>query len=512
MVLAELGKSITKALRSMTNATVIDEEVLENMLKEISGALMHSDVNFALVKKLRTNIKQRVNLEEQAAGINRKKLIQKAVFDELCNLLDPGVEPFKPKKGRRNIIMFVGLQGSGKTTTCTKLANYYQRKGWKTALVCADTFRAGAFDQLRQNAIKAKIPFYGSYTETDPVQLAMEGVEKFKKENFEIIIVDTSGRHKQEAELFEEMKQIEEVVNPDNIIFVMDGSIGQAADAQARAFKEAVNVGSVIMTKMDGHAKGGGALSAVAATRSPIVFIGVGEHIHDLESFEVKSFVSKLLGMGDMRGLMEKVQELNLDQNKDLMKKLEQGVFTLRDMYEQFQTILKMGPISQVMGMMPGLNADMFKGTEAESQARIKRFMTIIESMTDDELDSPDGKILTSGPTAESRVKRIARGSGNHVVEVQLLLSQYKKFAQMIKTMGGKGGLFQNGNLPKNPNPQQLAKMNQQMAKMNPQLFKQLGGGSGIQGMMKHFQNGVQLFLFVALEPGKLSLEWLVKV
>jgi signal recognition particle subunit SRP54 len=222
-------------------------------------------------------------LEEFAAGVNKRRMIQKAVFDELVRMVDPGVKPFTPKKGKPNVIMFVGLQGSGKTTTCTKYAYYYRMKGWKTCLVCADTFRAGAFDQLKQNATKARVPFYGSYTETDPVKLAIEGVDVFKSEGQEVIIVDTSGRHKQEDTLFEEMQQIQDGIEPDDIVFVMDSSIGQAALDQATAFKKAVKVGSVIMTKLDGHAKGGGALSAVAATESPCVFIGTGEHMDEFE-------------------------------------------------------------------------------------------------------------------------------------------------------------------------------------------------------------------------------------
>ena len=191
-----------------------------------------------------------------------------------------------------------------KTTSCSKYAYYYKRKGWKTALVCADTFRAGAFDQLKQNATKAKIPFYGSYTERDPVVVAEEGVRQFKSEKYELIIVDTSGRHKQESALFEEMQEVARVVEPDDVVFVMDSSIGQAAKDQAKAFRDAVKVGSVIITKLDGHAKGGGALSAVAATKSPIIFVGTGEHIDDFELFNTKSFVSRLLGMGDISGLL----------------------------------------------------------------------------------------------------------------------------------------------------------------------------------------------------------------
>ncbi|ORX99592.1 signal recognition particle protein [Basidiobolus meristosporus CBS 931.73] len=495
MVLADLGRRINNAIHALTNVPVIDEEVLDALLKEICAALLESDVNVRLVQGLRKNIKSIVNIEELAGGINKKKIIQKAVMDELCRLVDPGVEPYKPKKGKTNIIMFVGLQGSGKTTTCTKLAYHYHRKGWKTALVCADTFRAGAFDQLKQNATKAKIPYFGSYTETDPVQLAMEGVEKFKKDNFEIIIVDTSGRHKQETELFEEMKQISAVVKPNSTIFVMDGTIGQAADGQARAFKEAADIGSIIITKMDGHAKGGGAISAVAATQSPIIFIGTGEHLHDLDRFAPRPFVSKMLGMGDISGLVETVQDLKLDQNKDLMKKLEQGVFTLRDMYEQFQNILKLGPLSKVMGMMPGIPPELLKGSEQEGTNRIKSFMTMMDSMTNQELDS-DGKIFSQ---QTSRIVRVARGSGTRVEEVDMLLTQFKQFAQMVKKMGGNKGMLKNmgnmgaGMMDRNGqiNPSQMAKMQQQMSKMmNPQMLKQMGGAAGIQNMMKQFTGG----------------------
>lgn len=262
------------------------------------------------MKQLRSNVKSAVNLENLASGINKRKLIESAIMKELCNMLDPGVKPYEPKKKRPNVIMFVGLQGAGKTTTCTKYAYMYKRKGWKTCLVCADTFRAGAFDQLKQNATKAKIPFYGSYTETDPSVIAGDGVRKFKDDGYEIIIVDTSGRHRQEGALFEEMEQIATATEPDDVVFVMDSSIGQAAHDQAQAFKEKVAVGSCIITKLDGHAKGGGAISAVAATKAPIIHIGTGEHIDDFEDFEVESFVSRLLGRGDVGSLMRRMKEV----------------------------------------------------------------------------------------------------------------------------------------------------------------------------------------------------------
>ncbi|AEE32364.1 Signal recognition particle, SRP54 subunit protein [Arabidopsis thaliana] len=420
MVLAELGGRITRAIQQMSNVTIIDEKALNECLNEITRALLQSDVSFPLVKEMQSNIKKIVNLEDLAAGHNKRRIIEQAIFSELCKMLDPGKPAFAPKKAKASVVMFVGLQGAGKTTTCTKYAYYHQKKGYKPALVCADTFRAGAFDQLKQNATKAKIPFYGSYTESDPVKIAVEGVDTFKKENCDLIIVDTSGRHKQEASLFEEMRQVAEATKPDLVIFVMDSSIGQAAFDQAQAFKQSVAVGAVIITKMDGHAKGGGALSAVAATKSPVIFIGTGEHMDEFEVFDVKPFVSRLLGMGDWSGFVDKLQEVvPKDQQPELLEKLSQGNFTLRIMYDQFQNILNMGPLKEVFSMLPGISAEMMpKGHEKESQAKIKRYMTMMDSMTNDELDSSNPKVFN-----ESRMMRIARGSGRQVREVMEICS-----------------------------------------------------------------------------------------
>ncbi|KAF6204949.1 hypothetical protein GE061_019115 [Apolygus lucorum] len=490
MVLADLGRKITSALRSLSNATIINEEVLNSMLKEVCAALIEADVNIRLVKKLRENVRAVIDFDEMAGGLNKRRMIQSAVFKELVKLVDPGVKAFQPTKGRANVIMFVGLQGSGKTTTCTKLAYHYLKKNWKACLVCADTFRAGAYDQLKQNATKARIPFYGSYTEVDPVVIAQDGVEMFKKEGFEIIIVDTSGRHKQQESLFEEMLQVSNAVKPDNIIFVMDATIGQACEAQAKAFKDKVDVGAVIITKLDGHAKGGGALSAVAATNSPIIFMGTGEHIDDLEPFKTKPFVSKLLGLGDIEGLIDKVNELKIEDNEELIEKIKHGQFTMRDMYEQFQNIMKMGPFSQILGMIPGFSQDFLtKGSEQESMARLKKLMTIMDSMNDGELDNRDGaKLFSKQP---GRVSRVATGAGVMEKEVKDLISQYTKFAAVVKKMGGIKGLFKNGDMNKNVNQAQMLKLNQQMARMmDPRVLQQMGGMSGLQNMMRQLQQG----------------------
>lgn len=437
MVLADLGRSINQAVGSLTRSGGdIDEKALDAMLNDMSMALLQHDVGLQQVARLTKNIRKTVNIKETPAQ-NRKKIIQKAVFDELVNLVDCGEQPFKPKKGKPNVLMFVGLQGAGKTTTCTKLAVYYQRRGFKVGLVCADTFRAGAFDQLKQNATRAKIPFYGSYTEPDPVEVARDGVDKFKADGFDIIIVDTSGRHRQETDLFNEMVQIGKATKPDATFMVLDASIGQAAEGQAKAFKEASDFGGIILTKMDGHAKGGGAISAVAATHTPIAFIGTGEHMHDLETFSPQQFVSKLLGIGDIQGLMEHVSTLKLDQ-KDTMKNIQAGIFTLRDLRTQMGNIMKLGPLSKVASMLPGMGqfADQLSGSD--SDRRVKNMVFIMDSMTEKELDS-DGQVFTDQPT---RVVRVARGSGTSVREVEEVLFQQQVMAGLAKKMGGKDGMM----------------------------------------------------------------------
>mmetsp|Transcript_7262 Transcript_7262/g.13455 ORF Transcript_7262/g.13455 Transcript_7262/m.13455 type:complete len:504 (-) Transcript_7262:727-2238(-) len=478
MVLGELGTKITAALDRIRRATVIDDEAVNACIKEITSALLQADVNVRYVARLRDAIRLQVSAESEGAATNKRKVIQKAVVGELQRMLESERKPYVMKKGRPNVIMFVGLQGSGKTTSCTKYAYYYQRKGWKTSLICADTFRAGAFDQLKQNATRIRVPFYGSYTEKDPVSVAKEGVDHFKDQGFEVIIVDTSGRHRQESALFEEMEQVAAAIEPDEIIFVMDSSIGQSCYDQALAFKSAVKVGSVIVSKLDGHAKGGGALSAVAATESPIIFIGTGEHFDDFEQFEARNFIRRMLGLGDIDKLFSVVQEaVPLDKQPELLNKIQEGKFSLRDMYEQFQAVLNMGPINQVMSMIPGISSSLLeKGREKEGMARIRRFMCMMDSMTDKELDCEK-------PITQTSIIRIARGSGTSIQEVNILLEEYKRFEKMVKKMGKM-------NLGKANDMQQFMRNPQQMMRrvqsaVDPKLLKQLGGPGNMMQMMK---------------------------
>ncbi|CAL4915588.1 unnamed protein product [Urochloa decumbens] len=471
MVLAQLGGSLAGALARLSRATVVDDKAVAECLNEISRALLQADVRFETVRDVSSRIKAAANLSALAPGADKRRAVRNAVAGELCRMLDPGEPSFSPRKGQQHpssVVMFVGLQGSGKTTTCAKYADHYRRKGFRPALVCADTFRAGAFDQLKQNASKAKIPFYGSYTESDPVKIAVEGVDTFRKERCDLIVVDTSGRHKQEAALFEEMRQVSEATRPDLVVFVMDGSIGQAAFDQAQAFKQSVPVGAVIVTKMDGHARGGGALSAVAATKSPVIFIGTGEHIPDFEVFEVKSFVSRLLGMGDLPGLVDKIKDA---MPADELKLIE-GAFTLGVMRELFQGMQNMGPFGQILSMIPGFSAQLIeKGKEKEGQAKIKRYMTIMDSMTEKELDNTNPKLMN-----ESRVKRVARGSGRPVQEVAGMLEEHKRIAKIWSKLPLRGRrLNTNHRDPLKP----LANV------IPPSMLNQLGGLSGLQNMVK---------------------------
>jgi signal recognition particle subunit SRP54 len=395
---------------------------------------------------------------------------------------------------------------------------------------------------LKQNAAKAKVPFYGSYTESDPVAISAAGVAKFKAERFEIIIVDTSGRHRQESELFKEMVEISQAVAPDLTIMVLDGAIGQAAEAQSRAFKDAADFGAIIVTKMDGHAKGGGAISAVAATKTPILFIGTGEHLYDLEKFSPGPFISKMLGMGDLSGLMEHVQEMQAvngidakDKREEMMKKMEKGIFTIRDMRDQLSNIMSMGPLSKIASMIPGMS-DMLgaggQGSEEDASKRMKRLLYIMDAMSTEELESDGtpfqnkskqtkgvkekaveksskGKDKSVAKTSEAdsselkegqprkankRILRVARGSGTSVREVEELLAQHQMFSAMVKKAGGKqgwlakqqaaarGGAGRGGGMP-NISPAQLQAAQQRMQSMGM-------GGMDMQSMMKSLGGG----------------------
>ena len=315
------------------------------------------------------------------------------------------------------------------TTSTAKLARYFQKRGFKTALVCADTFRLGAFDQLKQLADEMKAPIYGRPGEKNSLKIAVDGVEGFRKDGFEVILLDTAGRHKDEKNLIKEMKEIAEAVKPNEVILVIDATIGQQAYVQAKAFHEASNIGSILLAKLDGSARGGGALSAVAATGVPIKFIGVGERVEDIESFIPSRFVGRLLGMGDIEGLVQKVRDTEVAIPEKKAKAILRGKFTLMDMYEQIEAMSGMGPLKRVFKMIPGLGYNVPDEAVEVAEDKIRRWKYILQSMTKEERDNP--KILNS-----SRIKRVAKGSGSSEREVKELLKQYSTMRKLMKSIG----------------------------------------------------------------------------
>ncbi len=347
MVLDKLGSNLYNAIQKIIKAPIVDEATVKELVKDFQRALLQADVNVALVMELSQNIQRKALDMKLPPGISRREHIIKVINDELTNFVGETPQELKIIPGKQNVLMLIGIQGSGKTTHSSKLARYFQKRGLKVALICADTFRPGAYSQLKQLAESIKVPFYGEPDTKDPVALSKRGVEHFK--DTEVVILDTSGRHKEEEALIKEMQQIEVAVNPHEVILVLDGTIGQQATAQASAFKDATDIGSIIVSKLDGTARGGGALSGVAATGAPIKFIGTGEKVDDLEAFIPSRFIGRLLGMGDIEGLIAKVKEAEAPvSEKDVMAMMS-GKFSLQDMYNQFEAMQNMGPLQKVL-------------------------------------------------------------------------------------------------------------------------------------------------------------------
>lgn len=315
------------------------------------------------------------------------------------------------------------------TTSAAKLARYFQKRGFKTGLVCADTFRLGAFDQLKQLADAMKVPLYGKPEATSSLQIAVEGVEDFRREGVEVILLDTAGRHKDETNLIQEMREIAHAVTPDEVILVIDATIGQQAYVQAQAFHEATGIGSILLAKLDGSARGGGALSAVAATGVPIKFIGVGEGVEEIEPFDPPQFVGRLLGMGDIKGLVERVRDAEIIVPERKAKEILRGKFTLMDMYEQLEAMSGMGPLRRLLQMIPGVSYKVPDEAVEIAEDRIKQWKYILQSMTQEERDEP--KILNA-----SRIRRIARGSGTSEREVRDLIKQHAAMRRVMRSMG----------------------------------------------------------------------------
>jgi signal recognition particle subunit SRP54 len=423
MVLESLGRKLEKAIRRIRRLPKIDKDAINALIQDLQRALLSSDVKVELVFEMTENIKKEaMNTELQRA--KRKDFIIKLVHDELINTLGGKPAPIRIKPGKKNVILLVGIQGSGKTTTVAKLAKYYQSKGLKVAAITTDTWRPGAYEQLQQLTDQIGIKCFGNPKEQSALKIAVKQTKKALNQGYDLLVVDTAGRHKEEKELMEEMQKIKKVLKPNEVMLVVDGTLGQQAYAQAEEFSKATNLGSIIVTKLDGTAKGGGALSACAATNAPIRFIGTGEKIEDLELFNPTDFVGRLLGIPNIEGLIEKVQEAEATPDPEMVRRMMHGKFTLEDLYEQLKAFRKVGKFRNILSMMGGGNIP--EALKEDAEKNIERWRVVLDSMTALEKENP--KIIK-----KSRKRRISIGSGTDYSIINRMLDQYNQMKKMMK-------------------------------------------------------------------------------
>ena len=434
MVLEKLGRSLDNAIRKIRRLPMVNKDAVNALLQDLQRSLLQADVRVELVFEMTENIrKEAMNTKLQKA--RRKDFIIKLVHDELIHLLGGKPSPIRIKPGKKNVILLVGIQGSGKTTTIGKLAKYYKSKGYKVAALTTDTWRPGAYEQLVQLTEQIGIKCYGNPNEKNAIKIAIHETKKAINDGNDLIIADTAGRHKEERELMKEMAILEQKFKPNEVCLVIDGTLGQQAFNQAEEFAKTTNLGSIIVTKLDGTAKGGGALSACAATNTGIRFIGTGEKIDDLEEFEPSKFVGTLLGVPDIESLVQKVQDAEIAPDDETVRRMMHGKFTLEDLYLQLKSIKKVGKFQQILSMMGGGNIP--DALKDDAERNLERWRVVLDSMTHEEKMEP--KIIK-----KTRKRRIAIGSGSNYTVINKMLDQYnqmkkfmKKFLQMQKK--GKG-------------------------------------------------------------------------
>jgi signal recognition particle subunit SRP54 len=433
MVLDDLGSSLRGTLDRLRGKSRLSEEDVAEIVKEIQRSLLAADVDVSLVMELSDSIKTRALEEEPPAGTTARDHVLRIVYEELVALIGESTDlPLEEQT-----IMLAGLQGSGKTTSAAKMAWWFSTKGLRPAVIQTDTFRPGAYDQAKQMCERAEVEFYGDPEGEDPVEIARKGLEETA--DADVHIVDTAGRHALEDDLIEEIEEIERVVDPDTNLLVLDAAIGQGAKEQARQFDESIGIDGVVITKLDGTAKGGGALTASNETGASIAFLGTGEEVQDVERFEPNGFMSRLLGMGDLKQLAERVERAMVETEEEDdwdPEDLLSGNFTLNDMRHQMQAMNRMGPLDQVLDMIPGLGGGIMDQLPDDAmdvtQERMTRFEFVMDSMTEEELENPRS-------IGQSQVRRIARGSGTDEELVRELLAQHKMMERTLKQFQGMG-------------------------------------------------------------------------
>ncbi len=422
-MLDALGKQLNLAIRKLLKYPTLNERIINEALKDIQRALIQADVDVNLVFSLSERVKNKVLNRKLPPALNRRVYTIATIYQELIDLLGKKEER-KPFDGK--IILLVGLQGSGKTTSAAKLAYYFKSRGRKPGVICADTYRPGAFEQLKQLSEEAGADFYGDLSSKNALKIVKNGIKELKQQGSNVFIIDTAGRHRKEKKLFSEMQEMVEKIKPDKTMLVVDSTIGQQAYKQAEAFKKHTDLGYIFLTKLDGTAKGGGAISAVAATNATIAFIGTGEKVSDIEQFNAESFVSRLLGLGDVKGLLRKIEELEEKPSKEKIERIISGKFTLYDLMEQINAMYRLGPFKKIVEYLPGFKYSLPGSTEKQIQANIEKWKIIMQSMTKAELINPD--IID-----KSRIRRIAFGSGTTPKDVRTLLKYYKETKKMIR-------------------------------------------------------------------------------
>ncbi|MDH3360832.1 MAG: signal recognition particle receptor subunit alpha [Nitrosopumilus sp.] len=425
-----LKNSLSDAIKKIVKSSGIDEELIKDLSKDVQRALLQSDVNVRLVLEITKHLEERALNEIPPPGLSRKDHIIKILYDELSKLLG-NESNFDFKPGKQNKIILLGIQGSGKTTVASKLAKFLSRQGYKIGVIGADTYRPGALVQLKTMCEKSNVEVYGEENNKDSPNIVRNGLKHFEGQPLDVILIDTAGRHKEEKDLLEEMERINKAADPDLVLLVIDGTIGQQCFNQAEAFHKTIPVGGIIITKLDSSAKGGGALAASAATGAQIMYIGTGERIDDLEKFSPTRFVGRLLGMGDIQAVLDLAKRLENEGDDVRMKRISSGKMNMDDFFYQLEEVTKVGSLRGLLDSMPGLSGMVKNDQVDQMEGRVSKWRYIIQSMTKEEKADPS--LINA-----SRIKRISRGSGWPESEVKELIKNYKNSKNMMKASKGR--------------------------------------------------------------------------
>ncbi len=422
-MLEKFGQVLKRATDRIANAIFLDKDLVEQIIKDLQRALIEADVNISLVKEISDKIRKAA-FDERIKGIEKKEHLIKVLHEELKKILGEykGLEIIPNKQNR---ILLLGLYGAGKTTTIAKLGNWYSKRGKKVALVGLDVHRPAAKEQLEQLGKKNNLNVFVDMDEED----ALKTWKKFepKLKGYEIILIDTAGRHTLDKELIKEIKSLGKEINPTQTILVIPADIGQAAKKQANEFQEALKISGVIITRMDSTAKAGGALTACAETKARVYFITTGEKINDIEEFNPEKFLSRLLGMGDLQSLIEKIRSIT--DEKKIQEKIKEGKLTLEDVIEQVKSMNQLGGFDKIKSFIPGLGkAKIPENIISNQESKIAKWEHIIKSMTPEEKENPE---IFEKQT--SRIGRVAKGAGVATSDVRSLLKQYRMLNELIK-------------------------------------------------------------------------------